>query len=63
KKLSTTDPDATMTTSRKDYHLEPSYKQHTSITHWALMLLKPFSAELYDNLLLNHRLCQWGSCS
>ena len=31
KKLSTTDPDATMTTSRKDQRMEPSYKQHTAV--------------------------------
>ncbi len=30
KKRSITDPEATMTTSRKDQKLEPSYKQHTS---------------------------------
>jgi transposase len=31
KKRSTTDPDATMTTSRKDTRMEPSYKQHTAV--------------------------------
>ena len=31
KKYSPTDPDATMTTSCKQYHLEPSYKQHTAV--------------------------------
>jgi transposase len=31
KKMSTTDPDATMTTSRKDQRLEPNYKQHTAV--------------------------------
>jgi len=31
KKRSTTDPDATMATSRKDQRLEPSYKQHTAV--------------------------------
>ncbi len=31
KKRSTTDPDATMSTSCKQYHLEPTYKQHTSV--------------------------------
>lgn len=31
KKRSRTDPDATMTTSRKDQRLEPSYKQHTAV--------------------------------
>jgi transposase len=31
KKVSETDPDATMATSRKDYRLEPSYKQHTAV--------------------------------
>jgi transposase len=31
KKRSTTDPDATMTTSRKDQKMEPSYKQHTAV--------------------------------
>jgi transposase len=31
KKLSKTDPDATMTTSRKDQRMEPSYKQHTAV--------------------------------
>jgi transposase len=29
KKISTTDPDATLTTGQKDYPLQPSYKQHT----------------------------------
>ena len=31
KKRSTTDPEATMTTSRKDQRMEPSYKQHTAV--------------------------------
>lgn len=31
KKYSPTDPDATMATSCKQYHLEPSYKQHTAV--------------------------------
>ena len=31
KKRSATDPDATLATSSKDYHLEPSYKQHTAV--------------------------------
>ncbi|MCX5886196.1 MAG: IS1182 family transposase [Proteobacteria bacterium] len=31
KKVSMTDPDATLVTSRGDFHLEPSYKQHTSV--------------------------------
>lgn len=31
KKFSPTDPDATMATSCKQYHLEPSYKQHTAV--------------------------------
>jgi len=31
KKRSTTDPDATMATSRNDYRLEPSYKQHSVV--------------------------------
>ena len=31
KKRSTTDPDATLTTSRKGMHMEPSYKQHTAV--------------------------------
>lgn len=31
KRYSPTDPDATMTTSCKQYHLEPSYKQHTAV--------------------------------
>ncbi len=31
KKRSTTDPDATMTTSRRDQRLEPSFKQHTAV--------------------------------
>lgn len=31
KKRSTTDPDATMTTTSRDHHLEPSYKQHTAV--------------------------------
>jgi transposase len=31
KKRSTTDPDATMTTSRKDQKMEPMYKQHTAV--------------------------------
>lgn len=31
KKRSTTDPDATMTTSSNDYRMEPSFKQHTAV--------------------------------
>jgi len=31
KKVSMTDPDATLVTSRGDFHLEPCYKQHTSV--------------------------------
>jgi len=31
KKRSTTDPDATMATTRKDQRLEPTYKQHTAV--------------------------------
>ncbi len=31
KKYSPTDPDATMATSCKQYHLEPAYKQHTAV--------------------------------
>ena len=31
KKVSTTDPEATMTTSRKDQKMAPSYKQHTAV--------------------------------
>lgn len=31
KKRSTTDPEATMATSRKDQRLEPTYKQHTTV--------------------------------
>jgi transposase len=31
KKVSETDADATMATSRKDYRLSPSYKQHTAV--------------------------------
>lgn len=31
KKYSPTDPDATMATSCNQYHLEPSYKQHTAV--------------------------------
>jgi len=31
RKISRTDPDATMTTNRKDQRLEPSYKQHTAV--------------------------------
>jgi transposase len=31
KKRSTTDPDATMSTSSKSYHLEPTFKQHTAV--------------------------------
>ena len=31
KKFSPTDPEATMATSCKQYHLEPSYKQHTAV--------------------------------
>lgn len=31
KKYSPTDPDATMATSCKQYHLEPCYKQHTAV--------------------------------
>src|SRR5262249_54913828 len=31
KKYSPTDPDATLTTSCKQYRMEPSYKQHTAV--------------------------------
>jgi transposase len=31
KKVSSTDPEATLVTSRRDFHLEPSYKQHTAV--------------------------------
>jgi transposase len=31
KKISTTDPEATMTTSCRQYRMEPSYKQHTAV--------------------------------
>ena len=31
KKRSTTDPDATMTTSSKEYRMEPCYKQHSAV--------------------------------
>ncbi len=31
KKISKTDPDATMTTSKHSFHMEPSYKQHTAV--------------------------------
>jgi transposase len=31
KKVSTTDPEATMTTSCRQYRMEPSYKQHTAV--------------------------------
>jgi len=31
KKYSATDPDATMATSRRDYHLEPTYKAHVAV--------------------------------
>jgi len=31
KKMSLTDPDATMTTSCNSFHMEPSYKQHTAV--------------------------------
>ena len=31
KKVSRTDPDASMATSSRSYHLEPSYKQHTAV--------------------------------
>lgn len=31
KKRSTTDPDASMATSKHTFHLEPSYKQHTAV--------------------------------
>ena len=31
KKVSITDPDATLATSRGDFYLEPSYKQHTTV--------------------------------
>lgn len=31
KKRSITDPDATLATSSNDYHMEPSYKQHTAV--------------------------------
>lgn len=35
KKRSTTDPDASMATSNRTHHLEPSYKQHTAVDDWA----------------------------
>jgi transposase len=31
KKISRTDPDATMSTSSRDFHLQPTYKQHTAV--------------------------------
>ncbi len=31
KKVSRTDPEATLVTTRRDFHLEPSYKQHTAV--------------------------------
>ena len=31
RKISTTDPEATLTTSAKNYRMEPSYKQHTAV--------------------------------
>ena len=31
KKVSRTDPEASMATSSRAYHLEPSYKQHTAV--------------------------------
>lgn len=31
KKTSATDPDASMATSRRDFHLEPTFKQHTAV--------------------------------
>ena len=31
KKVSRTDPDATLTTTSHSYHMEPSYKQHTAV--------------------------------
>ena len=31
RKVSTTDPDASMTTSKHSFHMEPSYKQHTAV--------------------------------
>lgn len=31
KKKSKTDPDASMATSRRDFHLEPTFKQHTAV--------------------------------
>jgi len=31
KKVSTTDPDATLTTSKQSYRMEPSFKQHTAV--------------------------------
>jgi transposase len=31
KKVSLTDPDATLATSKHNYHLEPTYKQHTAV--------------------------------
>jgi transposase len=39
KKRSTTDPDATLTTSRKDFRMEPSYKQHTAVDDKAGVIL------------------------
>lgn len=39
KKKSTTDPDASMATSRHDYHLEPTFKQHTAVDGHAGILV------------------------
>lgn len=39
KKYSVTDPDATMSTSRRDYHLEPTYKAHVAVDDKAGVVL------------------------
>lgn len=39
KKMSTTDPDATLTTSSQSSRMEPSYKQHTVVDDRAGVVL------------------------
>ncbi len=48
-KTSRTDPDATMTTSSKNFHLEPSYKQHTAVDDKAGIIIDVELATGQDN--------------
>jgi len=43
KKRSSTDPDATLTTSRKSERMEPSYKQHTAVDDRAGVIVDVFT--------------------